>query len=91
MAEIVPYAIWAVLIITVLSMASIVLFGIRSLARGKVNPLTASLTMLPGLLFLVLGLVLGDWTEGAILAVLISLGLSSAVLLLSGVRGLFGF
>ena len=91
MAEIVPYAIWAVLIITLLSMASIALFGIRSLVQGKVIPLTAALTMIPAVLLLILGLILGDWTHAAILAVLISLGLSSAVLLLSGIRGLFGF
>ncbi|MDA1027567.1 MAG: hypothetical protein O3B41_00725 [Bacteroidetes bacterium] len=91
MAEIVPYAIWAVLIITVLSIGSIAAFGIRSVVQGKVNPLTAGLTVIPGALFLIFGLVLGNWTEGAIVAVLISLGLSSLVLLLSGLRGLFGF
>lgn len=91
MAEIVPYAIWAVLIISVLSMACIVVFGIRSVAQGKVNSLTAVLTMIPGVLFVLFGLILGNWTEGAIVAVLLSLGLSSVVLLLSGIRGLFGF
>ena len=90
MAEIVPYAIWAVVVVTLLSKAAIALFGLRSLAQGKVNPLTAGLTLAPILLFGVLGLVLGDWAHAAILAVLISFGLTSAVLLLSGLKGLFG-
>ena len=90
MAEIVPYAIWAVLIVSGLSLATIAIFGIRSLAQGKVNPLTAGLTLLPIALFGVLGLVMGDWAHAAILTVLIALGLTSAVLLLSGLKGLFG-
>ena len=90
MAEIVPYAIWAVVIVTLLSMAAIALFGIRSLVQGKVNPLTAGLTLVPVALFGVLGLILGDWAHGAILTVLISLAMTSAVLLLSGLKGLSG-
>ena len=90
MAEIVPYAIWAVLIVSLLSLAAIALFGIRSIVQGKVNPLTAGLTMVPFVLFGVLGLALGDWAHAAILSVLISLALTSAVLLLSGLKGLFG-
>jgi len=42
-------------------------------------------------LLAVLGLVLGDWAYAAILAFLISLALTSAVLLLSGLKGLIGF
>jgi len=91
MAEIVPYAIWAVLIVTLLSIAAIALFGVRSLVQGKLNPLTAVLTMIPVLIFAVLGFAMGDWAEAAIVTVLISLGLTSAVLLLSGLKGLFGF
>lgn len=90
MAEIVPYAIWAVVIVTMASMACIAIFGLRSLAQGKVNTLTAGLTMFPIALFGVMGLVMGDWAHAAILTVLISFALTSAVLLLSGLKGLFG-
>ncbi len=91
MAGIVPYAVWAVIIVSWMSLLAIGIFGIRSLIQGKVNPLTIVLTMIPMALLAVLGLVLGDWAYAAILAFLISLALTSAVLLLSGLKGLIGF
>lgn len=91
MAGLVPYFIWAVIIVSGLSLLAIGLFGIRSLVQGKVNPLTIVLTMIPIALLGVLGLVMGDWAHAAVLAFLISLALTSAVLLLSGLKGLFGF
>ncbi|HAY37805.1 MAG: hypothetical protein HOC28_06030 [Bacteroidetes Order II. Incertae sedis bacterium] len=91
MAGIVPYAVWAVIIVSGMSLLAIGIFGIRSLIQGKVNPLTIVLTMIPMALLAVLGLVLGDWAYAAILAFLISLALTSAVLLLSGLKGLIGF
>ena len=91
MAGIVPYAVWAVIIISGLSMLAIGVFGIRSLVQGKVNPLTIVLTMIPMLILVVLGFVMGDWAHAAILSFLISLVLTSAVLLLSGLKGLIGF
>mgnify|MGYP006423426223 CR=1 FL=1 len=91
MAGIVPYAVWAVIIVSGMSLLAIGIFGIRSLIQGKVNPLTVVLTMIPMALLAVLGLVLGDWAYAAILAFLISLALTSAVLLLSGLKGLIGF
>jgi hypothetical protein len=39
----------------------------------------------------VLGLVMGDWAHAAVLAFLISLALTSAALLVSGLKGLLGF
>ena len=91
MAGIVPYAVWAVIIVSGMSLLAIGIFGIRSLIQGKVNPLTIVLTMIPMALLAVLGLVLGDWAYAALLAFLISLALTSAVLLLSGLKGLIGF
>ena len=91
MAGIVPYAVWAVIIVSGLSLLAIGVFGIRSLVQGKVNPLTIVLTMVPMLILAVLGFVLGDWAHAAILAFLISLVLTSAALLLSGLKGLIGF
>lgn len=91
MAGLVPYLVWAVIIVSGLSLAAIGLFGIRSLVQGKVNPLTIVLTMIPIALLGVLGLVMGDWAHAAVLAFLISLAMTSAVLLLSGLKGLVGF
>ncbi|MDA0683750.1 MAG: hypothetical protein O3A57_04930 [Bacteroidetes bacterium] len=91
MAGLVPYLIWAVIIVSGLSLLAIGIFGVRSLIQGKVDPLTIVLTMVPIALLGILGLVLGDWAHAAMLAFLISLALTSLVLLLSGLKGLFGF
>ena len=91
MAGLVPYLIWAVIIVSGLSLLAIGIFGVRSLIQGKVDPLTIVLTMVSIALLGILGLVLGDWAHAAMLAFLISLALTSLVLLLSGLKGLFGF
>ena len=91
MAGLVPYLIWAVIIVSGLSLLAIGLFGVRSLIQGKVDPLTIVLTMVPIALLGILGLVLGDWSRAAMLAFLISFALTTLVLLLSGLKGLFGF
>lgn len=89
MESIVPIAVWLVLAVTGLSILAIAAFSIRSLAQGKVNPTTMVLTSVPILLFLILGLVMDSWAEGAVVAFLISLVLTSLALLMSGLRGLF--
>ncbi len=90
MAATVPYAVWAVIIVTGASLLAIALFGVRSLIQGKINPMTIVLTAIPIVLMGILGLVMGDWSHAAILASLIALALTSGVLLLSGIKGLFG-
>lgn len=90
MNDIVPYAIWAVLIVSGLSLLTMAIFSIRALTQGKVEPLSIVLVTVPILIFGVLGLVLGDWTLAAVYGFLISLALTSLALLLSGMRGLFG-
>jgi len=89
MAQIVPYAVWLVIIVTGLGLLAIALFGLRSLIQGKLDPLTIALTAAPLLIVGVLGLVMGDWSHAAILGSLIALALTSLALLLSGVKGLF--
>ena len=90
MTGIVPYAIWAVLIVSGLSLLMMATFSIKALAQGKVEPLSIILVAIPILIFAVLGLILGDWALAAVYGFLISLGLSAAALLISGMRGLFG-
>jgi len=58
MAGLVPYLVWAVIIVSGLSLLAIGLFGIRSLAQGKVDPLTIVFTAVPIVLVGILGLVL---------------------------------
>jgi uncharacterized integral membrane protein len=79
---------WAVLTVTGLSCLAIVLFGIRNLTYGKVNPLTVVLSGIPVIILAVLGFVTGDWSYAGIMASLITLAFTSAALLLSGMRGL---
>lgn len=90
MTGIVPYAVWAVLIVTGLSLLTMVVFSIRALAQGKVEPISIALVSLPIVIFVVLGFVLGDWSLAAVYGFLIALGLGGVALLLSGLRGLFG-
>lgn len=90
MNGIVPYAIWAVLIVSGLSLLTMAIFSIRALLQGKVEPVSIILVAIPILIFGVLGLVLGDWALAAVYGFLISLALSALALLLSGLRGLFG-
>ncbi|MBO6576588.1 MAG: hypothetical protein JJ896_13250 [Rhodothermales bacterium] len=90
METMVPYAIYLVLALVGLGMVAIVLFGIRNLSHGKVNPSTIVLSGIPMVLLVVLGFALGDWAVAGVYTFLISLVLTTAALLLSGVKGLFG-
>ncbi len=89
MAEIVPYAIWAVLIITGASVVTIAAFGLRSLSWGNADTLTIVLTMIPLVIVGILGLIMGNWADAAVLGSLIALLLAAAALLLSSFKGLF--
>ncbi len=89
MEGIVPIAVWLVIAVTGLSLLAIGVFGVRSLAQGKVNPTTIVLTMIPIALLFILGFVMDSWAEAAVMAFLISLLLTSLALLASGLRGLF--
>ncbi|MCH8962059.1 MAG: hypothetical protein IH820_12230 [Bacteroidetes bacterium] len=72
-----------------LGLLSILLFGVRSFAWGKVNKLTLMILCVPiGLLF-VLGFVIGDWARAGILTIAIMLGLAVFSLLATGIKGLF--
>ncbi len=90
MDGIVPYAIWAVLIISGLSLVAILLFGLRGLSYGKMDPLTLVLLALPVLLVVILGFTMNSWAEAAIVTFLIELVLTALSLLLSSLRGLIG-
>lgn len=82
-----PYLIWAVLILIVLGLAAIVLFGVRGLTYGKADPFTIGAFLLPGVIFALLGFVMGDWIEAGVVTLLVMLGLTGLALLFSGLRG----
>lgn len=90
MDSIVPYAIWLALILIGVGVLAIVVFGLRNLTYGKINPLSAVAIGVPLLIFVILGLIMGQWDLAAIWTVMIILALALVALLLTGVRGLSG-
>jgi len=91
MAGIVPYVIWASLILSGLSLVAIVLFGLRNMTYGKMDVVTVTVIAVPFVLFLVLGFaVMDSWAEAAVVTFLVLLVLTSLSLLLSSIRGLLG-
>lgn len=91
METIVPYAVWAALILVVLGILSIVVFGLRNLTYGKINPVSMAIIAIPIVLLLLLGMIMGDWNQAAILTVVIMFSLAALALIASGLRGLSGF
>lgn len=88
MEALVPYAIWAVVILVGLGIVAIVLFGLRGLTYGKVDPLSIAIVAVPAVVLVVLGLVMDSWAEAGIWTVVIMFAIASLALLLSGTRGL---
>ncbi len=90
MAALVPILFWIVFIQVGLSALAMLLFGIRSMAYGKIKPITAVIVAVPILLLVVLGFALGDWALAGITSVIILLGVAALGLLVSGMRNAFG-
>jgi len=89
MESIVPYAIWAAIILAGAGALLMVGFSVRSLTYGKVEPLSVAILAVPGALILILGLTMSSWAQAAMLTFLIMLVLTLLGLLISGVRSLF--
>lgn len=89
MNSIVPYAIWAAVIIMSLGLLGMLLFGVRSILHGKIDLVTGAIILIPVIALAVLGFVLGDWAIAGIWTVVLMFALAAIGLLLSGVRGLF--
>ncbi len=90
MAGIVPYVIWAAIIVTGLSIVAIVLFGLRNMTYGKMDYLTVGLLTVPFVAIVVLGLSMGSWAEASVITFLGMFVLTSLTLLASSIRGLIG-
>lgn len=87
--SIVVIAIWAVVILVGLGLLTMLAFGARSLAHGKIKPLSMVIVVFPVVLLGIMGLVLGDWSLAAIYTFFIMFLLALLSLFLSGIRGLF--
>ena len=72
-----------------LGLLSILLFGVRSFAYGKVNILTLVILCIPIVLLFALGFIIGDWARAGILTIAIMMGLAVSSLLVTGVKSLF--
>ena len=72
-----------------LGLLSMLLFGVRSLAYGKVNIFTLIILCVPIVLLVVLGFVVGDWSRAGLFTIIIMLGLAVFSLLVTGIKGLF--
>ncbi len=91
MQAILPYVMWAVVILIVVAILVVALFGLRSLMYGKVSLLSVVIILVPVLLMGLLGLMMGSWVEAGVWATVISLGLAAVALLIAGVRSLLSF
>ena len=87
--NIVVIAIYIVLALIGLSLVAMLLFGVRSVAFGKINPLTMGIVCVPIVILIVLGFVVGDWARAGILTIITMLALTVIALLITGVKGLF--
>lgn len=86
---IVGIAVYIVLILIGLGLLSMLVFGIRSAAYGKINPITLVIIVLPIILLGVLGLVMDDWSLAGIWTFIIMLIAATVALLVTGLKGLF--
>ncbi len=87
--NIVVISFYIVMALMGLGLLSMLLFGFRSLAWGKVNILTLVILCIPIVVLVILGFVVGDWARAGIFTIVIMLGLAVASLLVTGVKGLF--
>ena len=86
---ILPIAIWAAIALAGLSVLGMGIFGLRSLAYGKVDPVSNALIAIPALLLPILGTALSTWVQAGIYTLVVMFGLALLGLLFTGVRQLF--
>jgi len=86
MNAIIPYAMWACFIIGGLGILAIIGFGIRNLSYGKMSSGSVIVMVIPLSIWLVLGLVIGEWVRASRLAVMVAGGLAVLALVYTGIR-----
>jgi hypothetical protein len=87
--NIVAIAIYIVLGLIGLGLLVMLLFGIRSVAFGKINPLTMAIVCVPLVILVIFGFVMNTWAEAGIMTIIVTLGLALLALLVTGIKGLF--
>ncbi len=89
MDTLVPIAIWIAAVILGLGLLGMLLFGVKSIINGKINLVTGAIILVPVILLLILGLILGDWAIAGVWTLVTMFALATTGLLVSGIRGLF--
>lgn len=89
MDTLVPIAIWIAAIILALGLLGMLLFGVKSIVNGKINLVTGAIILVPVILLLILGLIIGDWAVAGVYTLIVMFALAVIGLLVSGIRGLF--
>ena len=89
MESLVPIGIWAVIGLVGLGILTIIAFGVRSLAYGKIDKLTIIFVSIPVVLLVVLGVIMNDWPRAAITTLFIMIGLAIVAMLVTSVKGVF--
>ena len=83
-------AIVIVIALVGLSLVSILLFGVRSIINGKVEPMKMAFLGFPFLLFGILGLATGaSWAEAGIYTLVVMIAAAVLAMLFTSVRGVF--
>ena len=83
-------AIIAVVALVGLSLVSILLFGVRSIINGKIEPLKMLFLGFPFVLFGVLGLgIVPSWAEAGVWTLVVMIGATVIAMLYTSFRGVF--
>lgn len=91
MQGLVPYLIYASLIVTGLGLALMLIFGLRNVIQGKVDVVTAVILSLPAVAVGVLSMIMDTWADAFIYGVIGLLIVTALSLLISSFRTLLGF
>lgn len=91
MQGLVPYLIYASLIVTGAGLALMLIFGLRNVIQGKVDVVTAVILSLPAVAVGVLSMIMDTWADAFIYGVIGLLIVTALSLLISSFRTLLGF
>ena len=89
METLIPYFIWAAIILGGLGLLMMGIFSLRGVAHGKVEPLSAVIIGLPIALFAILGFTMESWAVAGIYTFLVMFVVACLALFLSGMRNFF--
>jgi hypothetical protein len=81
-------SIWAAIGLSGLSILALVLFGLRNLTYGKVEPVSIAVITFPAVLLVVLGVSFGTWAYAGIVTVVTMFAFALVGLAYTGITNL---